>query len=336
MKNIITDYGAVPGGVMDCTPAFAAALAVGGAIAVPQGLYRVTGATDACMVATLPTRLIGDGQGLSIISPDSHTVLGVDCLTFRPAVGGTCEGWGVQDLMITPAVGSGMRHAVRVDLTASGAYLARASFLRNSLIAGAMADSAFRLDNPANVDGMFCCEIAGKGVIIGGISMYGLGDSVSIRDQTITGPNVGVTLSGVPGAAQVRVEDCNITSAGGAAFFQGMRQLQFVGNQCEQNVAYTGVLGAMVTLSACYDCNIKDSNLNTHGLLSCVIIENGGSLGNILRANNLMAASPYAHLAVGAGCPGNAFASDNRCYNIAGVWGAPLLAVSGSSPLWTL
>ena len=341
MYNIVTDYGATGNGTTDDTAAFTAAMAVGGAIAVPAGTYRVSAASDACIVATRPTRLVGDGMGVSIIMPDAATASGVDALTLRPAVAGISDGWGLQDIGIQPHAGSGMRHAVRIDLSATGAYLARGTFERMSLVAGAGADSAFKLDNPTNTDGLFCGEICGKGVIVGGINLCRVGDSFAIRGQTITGPNLGISLQGVPGAAQVKIEDNNITSAGGAIFLQSMQQVLISGNQCEQSSVYTGTLGAMLVLSACSNCQVEFNNLNTYGNLDCVIIENGASSGNIVRANILTAGAPYYHVALGASCPGNAIADDNRCYYqpSGGSMGpsATVSAIPASSlPMWTI
>ena len=336
MKNIITDFGAVPGNVVDCTAAFAAAMLVGGKIFVPAGVYRVSALSDACIVARLPTRLIGEGLGISIILPDAATAPGVDAITYRPNVGGVSDGWGMEDIGIAPALGSGMRHAVRIDLTTSGAYLARSTFNRLGLTAGAGADSAFKLDNPTNTDGLFCGEICGKGIMYGGINLERCGDSFSIKDQTITGPNVGIAISAVSGAAQCRIQDNNITSTGGAIFLEGCKQAKVVGNQCEQSSVYTGVLGAMIVLSDCYDCKLDGNNMNSYGNTNCVIIENGSSSGNILRDNDMLTGAPYVHLAMGANCPGNALAADNRCYT-AGSWGAPLTAIPASSlPMWSV
>ena len=340
MPDIVSTYGAVGDGVHDDTAAFALATAAGGVCTMPPGTFRVTAASDACIIATKPFRLIGAGMSISCIMPDAATASGVDALTLRPAVSGISDGWGLQDVGIMPSVGSGMRHAVRIDLSASGAYLARGTFERMNLIAGTSADSAFKLDNPTNTDGLFCGEICGKGIITGGINLCRVGDSFAIRGQTITGPNLGISLQGVPGAAQVKIEDNNITSAGGAIFLQSMQQVLVSGNQCEQSSVYTGTLEGMLVLSDCYNCQVEFNNLNTYGNLSCIIIENGGSTGTIVRANILTAGAPYYHLALGANCPGNAFADDNRCYYQTGapppVLGPPVNLVPATSSLWTI
>ena len=52
MYNIVTDYGATGNGTTDDTAAFTAAMAVGGAIAVPAGTYRVSAVV--CPPASVP------------------------------------------------------------------------------------------------------------------------------------------------------------------------------------------------------------------------------------------------------------------------------------------
>lgn len=334
MKNIITDYGAVPG--TDCTAAFAAAVAFGGAIYVPTGSYTVTATTDACIIATNQIRLIGDGITASKIVVDASGA--VDGVTFRPAVGANSFGWGMENIGVVPASPTSMRHALRIDLSSSATYLAQSLFHSIHLIAGSGADSALCLDNPTNTDGLFCGEISGKSLIYGGIKMLRLGDSFTIQGAQLTGPNVGFYASGVPGAAQVKLLDCNITNSGGAVFLQSMTQMQIVGNQMEQDSPYTGIFGAMVVLSGCADCNILDNNINAHGNTGCVIIENA-SRGNILGGNAIFGlnTAPLSHVQIGAACPGNALRSDNRYYDAAtGVWGAPYLFIAPTSPLWVL
>ena len=138
----------------------------------------------------------------------------------------------------------------------------------------------------------------------------------------------------------MKIEDNNITSAGGAIFLESMQQVLVSGNQCEQSSVYTGTLEGMLVLSDCYNCQVEFNNLNTYGNLSCIIIENGGSTSTIIRANIMTAGAPYYHLALGANCPGNAFADDNRCYYQTGappaVLGPPVNLVPATSSLWTI
>lgn len=329
MKNIIADYNACPG--VDCTAAFENALLDGGAIAVPRGTYLISRG----LVTTRPTRLIGDGMTMSVLAFDVAS--NVNGLTFRPAAGENPYGWGVHDLGIVPATVGKMQRAIQIDLSRAGAYLAQTTFQRVYLVAGDGAGSAFRLDNPVNTDGFFVGEITGKSLIVGGITLLRLGDSFTVCGAQITGPNVGFYATAVPGAAQCKLLDCNITSTGGAVFMDGMKQAKIVGNQMEQSSTYDGPFNGMCVLSGCMDCDLSGNNMNAYGNTSCVVIENG-STGNILSANIMIATAGYGHLLVGAGSPGNALASDNRYYSASN--GArmmtPFASINTSSPMWVL
>jgi len=332
VRNIIRDYGAVPG--TDCTAAFAAAFLIGGALEIPGGLGPYL--TSANLVMTLPTRLVGDLMTTSTITPNLPP--GVDGLTIRPTVGGISGGWGMENIGIAPASPNSMQHAVEIDLSAPGAWLANCSFHNIDLVAGSGADSALHLDNPVNTNGLFCGEITGKSIIVGGVKLLNLGDSFKIEGATLTGPNVGLYATAVPGAAQVKLKDCNITSTGGAFFGQSLNQVQIEGNQAEQSSPYTGPFNGMFVFSGCIDCNVRENNMNSHGNTACVVIENA-SRGIVVRGNIMSALNNplLGHVLIGPNCPGNALADDNRYYDVGtGAWPAPYLFINPSSPLWNI
>ena len=334
MKNIITDYGAVPG--QDCTAAFQAAAAASGHVLVPPGQYILSGQSDACVVVSGSTRFVGENWPNTQITYKAP--YGVDCFAFRPTPNAWSDGAGIENMQIAPASGTGGRYAIRVDLSASGAQLRCPSFQHLLLQCGqapdgTYADAAFKLDNPTNLNGFYCAVIGPSCQISGGIKLLGCGDSVSILDNTLTGPNVGVYATFQPGAERLKIARCNITSAGGAAALFGAWQASIEGGQCEQNVPYTGALNAMYVLSNCKDCEIVGNNINNHGNTACVVLENGTILTRIGR-NVLTTAGSAAHILIGPNSPYNAIGASNTYYGAPTGDSVAVNYVDPSSPLW--
>ncbi len=334
-KNIITDYGAIPG--QDCTAAFQAAATYGGQIRVPPGQYILSSQSDACVVVRGSTRFVGEGW------PNTQIVYkapyGVDCFTFRPTVGAWSDGAGIENMQIAPAGGTGGRYAIRIDLSASGAQLRCPSFAHLFLecgqdpTSGACADAAFKVDNPSNINGFYTAVIGPSCQISGGIKILGCGDSVSILDNVLFGQNAGVYATFQPGAERLKIARCNVTSAGGAAVLFGAWQASIEGGQCEQDPVYTGPFNAMYVLSGCRDCEIVGVNINNHGNTACIVLENGTTLTRISR-DVLTTAGSQAHILIGPNSPYNAIGASNTYYGAPTGDSVAVNYVDPSSPLW--
>ena len=341
MKNIITDYGAVPG--TDCTAAFQAAARDGGHIFVPSGNYILSGQTDACVVVQTSCRFIGENSPNTQISYTAP--YGVDCFTLRPLSGSWCDGAGFENMQITPAKGG--RYAIRVDLTASGALLRNPSFKHLLLSNGYGADAALKLDNPNNINGFFSAVIGPSCEIIGGIKLVGCGDSVSLLDLTLSGPNIGFYATFQPGAAKFKVGRCNITNDGGAGVLYGADQASIDSNTCEQANPYIGDYNAQIVLSGCRACEIVANNVNNHGNTAGYVLENGTNT-TVVSRNVLTTKGGQYHGLIGANSPTNAIGqgpvsqliSSNRCYveqpDGTETGSYMIVAVDPSSPLWNI
>lgn len=339
MKNICSDYGACPGS--DCTAAFQAATQYQGHVFVPASSqqYIWSGQQDACVVVTGSTRFVGENW------PNTQIIYkappGVDAITFRPTPGQWCDGAGLTGLSIAPAPGytaspSGTgRYAVRIDLGAPGAQLRNPAFSHLFLVAAAGADAAFKLDNPVNENGFYCVKVGPSCAFVGGIKLFGCGDSVSILDSILTGPNAGVYATFEPGAARLKVGRCNITSDGGAAVLYGALQASIENCQCEQENPYNGGYNGMFILSGCVDCEIVANNINNHGNTAGIVLENGTNCTVVAR-NSLTTAGSAAHILIGPNSPTNALCSSNRYRGAPGGDGIAVNYVDVSSPLWTI
>lgn len=333
MKNIITDFAAVPG--TDCTAAFEAAAVNSGDVYVPPGQYILSGTSDACVVVTGGTRFVGEGRGGTEIIYTAP--VGVDCFTFRPAPGVWCDGAGLSHVTVKSAGGIGGRYPVRIDISQPGSFF-RAPVLSNLwLECGQGADAALKLDNPTNTDGFFCSVIE-KSTFVGGINLVRCGDSVSILDCTLTGPNPGLYATFVPGAARLMVARCNITGRGGAAVLLGANQATVRDCQCEQDQPYNGAFNGQFILSNCVFCTIENNNINNHGNTNGIVLEDGTTYTKVGR-NVMTTGGSMAHALIGPNSPTNAFGSSTmgstNAY-LGGSKGNGVPIIYASSPLWDI
>lgn len=306
MKNIITDYGAVPG--QDCTAAFQAAANDGGAVSVP--LEALPYYVIDTVVITKPFRLMGDLMGQTAIA--SRVSPNLDVFTFRPAPGTVMSGSGLEHLYI---YGSG-RYPVYIDLSAAGAWMSDANFSRLYLEpTTAGVDAAFCMNNPTNRDGFFTSVIE-KSTFVGGIKLIRCGDSVSLLDSKTTGPNLGLNASFVPGAARMAIMRNNITNTAGGILLIGAEQAYILGNQMEQTQPQTGTYSGQIMLAGCRNCGIRANNINNHGnIYAGIAIESytdpvsgaaAGTANTIISENTMTTAGASVHLAMGRNCPGGA------------------------------
>ena len=109
------------------------------------------------------------------------------------------------------------------------------------------AGRAVRILNPANINanGLFSTNIE-RSEFFGGLFAEGLGDSVRIKDNTFTGPNIGIDIAMMPfdainsATAKLSIKDNNITSEGGAIVIRNGFCITIADNNIEQLVDLTG------------------------------------------------------------------------------------------------
>ena len=112
---------------------------------------------------------------------------------------------------------------------------------------------AVRILNPANINanGLFYTHIE-RNEFSGGLFAGGLGDSVTIKNNTFAGLNIGIDIAMLPVAAasgasaKLSIKDNNITALGGAIAIRRGRGVTIADNNIEQLVDLTG--GACITL----------------------------------------------------------------------------------------
>jgi hypothetical protein len=309
----LVDYGAKDDLTVDSTSAilatFTAAQLVGGTTVVPPGRFLFT----AALTVTTNMSMLGSGY-------ESRLVMGsgvagtVDALKIIPGAGVAIRRQRFANFVITKQSGTPGRHAIHVDLTASGAFLADVTFAE--LWLDALGGKGFNLTNPTNTDGFFTSTIKDS-LIYNGIMMERAGDSLHILRNTLTGANIGIDLSMVSGARQIHVDDNNITNAGGAVVIRSGAQIFIRRNQIEQNVAYTGAEVANIVIKGdvgqVAEAHIEENNVNSLDRLAYNIsVDN--AVETKIRGNILDADATDKHINVTANATRTRIADDNTGY----------------------
>ncbi len=247
---------------------------------------------------TQAVNLFGEGF-YSSLKVDSAVGAAVDILKIVPAAAARLFRWS--DFRISPVSGTPGRHAIHIDLTAVGVFVANA--IIEHLWLSALGGKGINLTNPTNVDGFFTSSIQNC-IVENGIYLQRSGDSVNITENVITGANAGIDLSMVSGAAQTVIEKNNITSAGGAIVLHSGNQVRIRNNQIEQSVAYTGSGNACIWVrgdtSEVIATDIGSNNINGSGNVGFgVYVEN--ALNTFIGEKNTIACtSGTSHIGVDA------------------------------------
>jgi len=270
----VKSYGAVGDGVTDDTAAIQSAInaaANGGTVFFPEGNYLIKGTGPQLLLITKPIRILGSGNK-SVLKVDATVPSTTDVIRISPD---PATGWfiGIDALTISPASGTPARHAINLDITNSGQYLAKLNIQNCSM--GQFGGRGIYLTNPSNMDGFFTSTIQNN-AINGGMSLIRAGDSLNIIGNTITGNYCGIDLELVPGASHVVIAYNNITSRGGAVRVTGGTQVKILYNQIEQTLPHTGPDDAMISLEGSPSYRVTHSeiignNLNAHGNVAFTI-----------------------------------------------------------------
>lgn len=183
-------------------------------VIVPVGNHVVSKSPDGnwCLLLNGYASLIGSGL-VSVINP-SGVADAVDTIVIRPPT--NVDGFKFKGMFLgNPANGSrdgarGVFADFSTNDTAHGNWSIIDMYVGEST-AGAKA-MVFYTDAPGSIYG----SVLERLQLRGGLSLIGHGDSVTVRDSIISGPNIGVeTLSDV-GASKLLLKNLNITSGGGA------------------------------------------------------------------------------------------------------------------------
>jgi hypothetical protein len=238
----VQQFGATGNGVSDDAPAIQAAFDSGARTVIfPRGNYILDSSQASDSVISISSRveIIGEfGSQLSYTQniPNTHDILKYNPQTLAD------EGVFIEGLWVIDRDGSGGRNVFYSKLTSSTGI----KKLRiHRCLFRSTGQRAIRIDNDdvdLNPNGLFLSTIT-ESEINGGIYLRKLGDSCSITDNVITGPNQGIFVSHLQesdpsgSSACLEISRNNITSDLGAIFVTNGRQYLIQQNNIEQLVA---------------------------------------------------------------------------------------------------
>ena len=288
-------FGAKGDGVADDTAAVQACLTAGGHIWLPPGTYL-------CGALTCAKRIFMHGAGAwqSIIR--STVTGGTTALTINPPnTGSSNTFYRLMNFSIEPSTATNGNNGIAVVLAASCYF---SNFLIDGVYIGDFGGYGLRLDNTvANIDGIFTGTVR-RCWITNGINGIKIGDSLTFCENTITGRNIGLLISGLSGAREVVIVENDITCRGGALAAFSVDGMRVRNNQMEQPaLAYSGPYDAFVYLSACNYAQIETNTISpgiTSTPASYAIISTGAGLSNLVDKNDISKGNVY-HLLVDTG-----------------------------------
>ena len=280
VENWITSRPGVALGA-DCTVGIQAALDEGGLVVIPPGDWMIT---DTLRV-TKRVQIVGFGvQSVLLVGPTFAA--DKDHIEISPATLSNTDGWQFRNFSIAPASGDFPgRDNIAIKL-AVGRFLT--NFLFDSIYCHFNGRRAFSLTNP-NADGLFCGGIENC-FLYGGIELLNSGDRVRVSHNKIVGPNVGIYMEPLIGAAQTIIYDNNITSTGGALHIKGGGQIHIENNQLEQSFDRTGGGSnpALVKIENVDGWTLSNNNMNCYDRVDAIDLR--GSSNGMVGAKNVITA----------------------------------------------
>ncbi len=273
---------------------------------VPAGTYAVQ-ETDGNPIVLIdsPLRIVGDGAAITAIFMTAASHSDTDIVRVTPSQGNPI-GWGVEEMFLNVSVGG--RHCIYFSLGA-GDFQTQAVVRRNILTNGPNG-YGLALSKTGDIDGFVASTVDynifdGNG--LGGIFWDGAGDSLNLIGNTITGAGLGVYINSLAGAASNLLLANNITTAGGAIHIANGNRDVLISNQIEQNVDYTGSLGASITLQDCNGVLLSGGQVVGYDRVHCLRVM-GSGVGHSTSgmAMYVTGASAKKHVLIDSGVSGRA------------------------------
>lgn len=208
--------------------------------------------------------MVGQGHGRSVLVSRGQPAIVV---LVRAEGDRRFRKW--EGFSLRPHTVGGQTSGLYIQLQEPGAFMNMWDI--NEVEIGNFGRAGLLFENrPMNNDGIFTGAID-RCWIEGGIFCNWWGDSNTIKRSTITGPNCGIELTGIPGARQTTVEDCNITTSGGAIKTVGVEQLNLRNLQLEHPGylgPYTGDTDSFVYVSGGRLVDIDNCTVNPNNVPS--------------------------------------------------------------------
>jgi len=308
-------------GVTDMTAAINAAIQAAnpGSTVALNNSYRLSGAGPDLVRLNKNVNLIGSGANGTFLN--IAATVGPSTDVIHISIPGEARFLTINGISIVPISGNPGRYGIHLDISQPAQRLA--NLVISDCHIEQLGREAIHLSNPIpNMDGFFVSQIE-QNFLVGGISMQNAGDTITIRDNTITGAGIGIDWSAVAGANKSIFAGNNITSSGGAIRIQSGTQISITDNNIEQVFNYTGSSNTMVDLAGNSNSHIINTGIknNTFNAL--------GKVTNLIRvdyAENTVIEDNNLQKGMGASLniTSNALSTDVRSQR----WGTPEIAPS--------
>ena len=259
--------GAIGGGVVNDGPGVRSVNdsmgILGGEIKVTIGTYRLDALGGSALTLTKPVSLRGDGGVYTAFNPDLASS-DDNTIAVVPSAEYDHTGMRISGLSLhNPSTGQRTgNNGIYASTNAAGSNLAKFT-LRDSMIGQGSNENGFAFfhyNNPAaNINGGLFGGLFDNSIFKGGIKLDSVGDSNSIVHSVLTGNQIGLVASLVPGASLLEVQANNITASRGSIRFESGSRFRLVGNNCEHNA-----VGAAHYNNGAL-CNINGDNAVMYG-----------------------------------------------------------------------
>lgn len=285
MKKLIADFGADPSGQTDSTQAIQAALNHGGYISVDPGTF-LTGPLH----ATRPVQLVGECWDCIFLASASMQP-NDSVIRVSPDMQYGARGYLFENFRIMPQGGSGVATGIRFATLNQGQYLSMPR-IRGVGIWPMGTHAVVSVNN--NSDGLAALQIT-ESILVGGITLNNVGDSLQIDKNIISGTGIGVFASFVSGAVAPAITRNNITNKDGAVYLIGAGQADISRNNIEHIVyGYTGTVDASVYLQGSRMCDVRQNAIN--GGDECGTVRLVNCTRTAVTRNTLITQQPHKHI----------------------------------------
>lgn len=179
----LADFGATGDLTTDDTTKVQAALATNKPLTAASATgYKITGGLTSSANALI------SGEGLASALTVSGLSSSTDALRISPPADGNARAYaGLSGNYILQS--SGGRHAVNVDVDAAGKVISQFICDRTYLRANSAGNYALKVTNATNTADRFFLSYFQNSVFDGGLNLDGVGDSINVTGNTLTGVN---------------------------------------------------------------------------------------------------------------------------------------------------